>query len=260
MTETAPDAACRILDWDSAFWGVRIAQVMPPRLDPATADAVDAFCARENVACAFFLARLDDPASTTLAEDRGFRFADVRLTFARDTRTPDARPREPLPSGLVVRPSEADDVLPLREIAAESHDGTRFFHDRAFPREGCRRLYATWLERSCEGYADRVLVAAWDDAPVGYVTCHLPDEAHPAGRIGLIGVDAAMRGRGVGRHLVAAALDWFGEQGADRVEVVTQGANLAAQRLYAGSGFLPSEARLWFHKWFRSHDSEKGLS
>lgn len=106
----------------------------------------------------------------------------------------------------------------------------------------------------------------------GYVTCHLAEHAGsttgggPSGRlgsanrrgaaarlgsIGLIGVGARHRGSGLGAALVAAALDWLAAHGAGRAEVVTQGANVAAQRLYQRAGFVTREVGLWYHLWPR---------
>jgi ribosomal protein S18 acetylase RimI-like enzyme len=136
----------------------------------------------------------------------------------------------------------------LREIAGVSHTDSRFYHDSGFPRQRCDELYRTWIEKSCNGYADIVLVAEVEDTAVGYISCHLLDGG--GGQIGLVGVDAQMQGHGLGRALICSALTWFAGQGATRVTVVTQGRNLAAQRLYARSGFVPKSVQLWYHRWF----------
>jgi ribosomal protein S18 acetylase RimI-like enzyme len=58
---------------------------------------------------------------------------------------------------------------------------------------------------------------------------------------------------GVGRKLVVASLGWFDAHGADRVTVVTQGRNIAAQRLYQRCGFLTRSTGLWYHRWFSEY-------
>src|ERR1035441_5781677 len=62
------------------------------------------------------------------------------------------------------------------------------------------------------------------------VSCHL-DLVRREGQIGLVGVGPEVRGRGIGKNLVLAAIDWFRTQGVHEVTVVTQGNNRAAQRL-----------------------------
>jgi len=92
-----------------------------------------------------------------------------------------------------------------------------------------------------------VLVAEHDARPAGYISCHLKQDG--SGQIGLVGVDDGARNLGLGRQLVQSALGWFREHEAREVTVVTQGNNVAAQRLYQSSGFLTSAVQLWYHLW-----------
>jgi ribosomal protein S18 acetylase RimI-like enzyme len=93
-----------------------------------------------------------------------------------------------------------------------------------------------------------VLVAVADGTPAAYVTCHLKgDEA----QIGLVGVSAQQLGRGLGTKLVQQFFSWSRQQNARRVTVVTQGRNLAAQRLYQRNGFVTASLQLWYHRWFQ---------
>ena len=99
------------------------------------------------------------------------------------------------------------------------------------------------------GYAQAVLVAGLPGRPEGFITCHTKPELHK-GQIGLVGVDEAARGHGTGRTLVLELLHWFAGQGLESVQVVTQGRNIAAQRLYEKCGFLTVEIKNWYHRWF----------
>jgi dTDP-4-amino-4,6-dideoxy-D-galactose acyltransferase len=58
------------------------------------------------------------------------------------------------------------------------------------------------------------------------------------------------RGGGLGRELVRAALTRIAESGAREASVVTQGANVAAQRLFQACGFRTASTKLWFHRWY----------
>lgn len=238
-----PTAPCRLLDWDSAFFGRRIARATVGRLDPDAARGILAWCARERVDCLYFLADADDPGTVRLAEAHGFRQVDIRVTLERP-----AGPPPPGPPPGPVRPAAPGDLPALRALARTSHRASRFYHDGGFPRERCDELYATWIERSCRGAAEAVLVADDGAGPAGYVSCHLP--AGAPGAIGLFAVAAARQGGGLGRALLAAALRWFAERGAPGVTVVTQGRNVAAQRLYQRGGFLTRSLELWYHRWF----------
>ncbi len=43
---------------------------------------------------------------------------------------------------------------------------------------------------------------------------------------------------------------WLSDLDFDRVNVVTQGKNIPAQRAYQRCGFITRSVELWFHKWF----------
>lgn len=201
--------------------------------------AVDAWVDANDVECLYYLAPGDDPASAHAAEGAEFRLMDVRVELARY-----AEGGEPIEG---IRVATNADTAALRSIASESHGGTRFYADPNFSDDRCRVFYDTWIRRSLEGWAAGVLVADVDDAPGGYVSCHLDGST---GSIGLIAVDESARGRGLGSDLSRAAVAWCAERGVDRMTVVTQGRNLPALRAFQRAGFLPSSLDLWFHRWY----------
>lgn len=222
-------AAGCLLEWDSNFWNVRIAQVEDP-------DA-DAWAGENDVACAYLLVPGADAERAHRAEQAGYRLMDVRVELGAAAASAE----------LSVREHRDEDVDRLRTIARTNHHDTRFYADPRFPREGCDELYDTWIRRSCEGWADVVLVAEAEGAAAGYVTVHRRD-GH--GSIGLIGVDPAARGRGLGEALVRGGLDWCVRHRLPECRVVTQGRNVAAQRLFQRCGFRTRSLDLWFHRWF----------
>jgi dTDP-4-amino-4,6-dideoxy-D-galactose acyltransferase len=164
--------------------------------------------------------------------------------------------------GPLLRPASLEDIPQLRRIAARSHRDSRFYADPHFPRSRCDELYATWIEKSCRGMdadpgSQLVLTAGVPETggPAGYISCILRGisggTGEREGEIGLLAVDAAAQGRGLGGALVSAALRWLAERGALRVRVVTQGRNTRAQRLYQAHGLLTCSIGLWFHRWDR---------
>jgi dTDP-4-amino-4,6-dideoxy-D-galactose acyltransferase len=233
----------QLLEWDTAFFGFRVARVRVHHLTPDSIKAIETWCAEQNITCLYFLAEMDDPLTTYLAETHDFRLVDVRVTF--DMRG-DAIQNKPI--GLMVRLYQDSDLPTLIEIARVSYSDSRYYFDPCFSRAQCDVMYETWIKRSCEGFADAVFVCEIDRQPVGFITCHLKDGV---GQIGLVGVAETARGKSVGRSLVIQALQWFQINEADSVTVVTQGRNIAAQRLYQRCGFNTREMQLWYHRWFR---------
>jgi dTDP-4-amino-4,6-dideoxy-D-galactose acyltransferase len=237
---------CEYLGWDSEFFGRRIARAKIGRLDSESVRTILDWCHVNQIDCLYFLADANDLDTMRLAEDNHFRLVDIRVSLERRAKDVPFPGNEGLNG--VIRPNIPDDVAALRDIAKRSYRSTRFYSDSNFPPSLADALYETWIEKSCNGYADAVLVAEMREQPAGYVTCHLLDETK--GQIGLVGVGSDWRGNGLGQALVNASLHWFADRGIASVTVVTQGRNYPAQRLYQRCGFLTSSLQLWYHRWF----------
>jgi RimJ/RimL family protein N-acetyltransferase len=249
MTNSLP-TLCEILDWDTNFFGFRIARVHGNTLAPESIQGLDVFCRQKQVRCLYFLSTLDDPATTRLAEANHFQLVDIRLTFEKTISGSSPLKIDDNSNKIdSIRLARTDDVAHLVKISQNSYIDSRFYFDTNFPRERAEALYQTWIKVSCEGWAQAVLVAELDQIPVGYVTCHI-DQEQKSGNIGLVGVSSQAQGHGIGKTLVFSALDWFSTQGMEKVTVVTQGRNLPAQRLYQRCGFITQKIQLWYHKWY----------
>jgi ribosomal protein S18 acetylase RimI-like enzyme len=243
---------CEELPWDSSFFGVRIARALPSHLDAFACDVMLEWCRRHAVDCLYFLARPDDATTIHLLSEANFQLVGVRVTLARHASAAagDIRGR--------VRRAVEGDIPILRAIASSAHRDTRFHADGGFDAARCDELYATWIEKSVRGYADHVLVAERDEAPVGYLTLHIanPDAAADTAlgrtaRIELFAVHQDYRKQGVGRDLLRSATHVLTTEGVTETSVVTAGRNIAALSLYKGEGFETTDVALWYHRWFR---------
>jgi dTDP-4-amino-4,6-dideoxy-D-galactose acyltransferase len=248
MSPVVEPAVCQFLEWDSRFFERKIGRLTSPRLSPAMVPAVLAWCQANQIACLYFLADADDTETAQLAAEHGFLLTDVRVTLEHGRLT-DMAPAA-LAGGEAIRPFVAGDLPALRDLAGRSHMDSRFFFDQHFPPALSRQLFETWIEKSCLNKREKVFVAELENKPAGYITCQFVNEQ--TGQIGLLGVDAAAQGRGVGSGLIKTALGWFAAQGATRAIVVTQGRNIRAQRLYQRCGFVTASLQLWYHRWFAS--------
>ncbi len=238
-------SVCGYLDWDSEFFGRRIARVNASRITDESITDIDAWCSAHRIECLYLLADSADPPTTKLAQENGFRFVDVRVTL--DVRSTKACGSGDIATGDAVRRATEADIAALKAIARRNHRDTRFYYDGNFPMRRCDELYETWIEKSYRGWAENVLVAAKQGEIEGYISCHVRTAV--IGQIGLVGVAEKAQARGVGTELVAKALRWFSEQGIEVVSVVTQGRNVPAQRLYQKCGFATRSVELWFHRW-----------
>lgn len=245
---------CELLPWDTRFFGVSIARVRGNILSATTADSIERWCGDHQIQCLYFLARPNDSVTVKLAESRGFHLVDVRVSMDQPLDLSSIPSATTLSSPY--RAARRDDIPELRRIARLSHTDTRFFFDDRFTVKQCESLYETWIQSSVEGFAQAVFVIEQSGRVAGYITCHVSKEAQE-GSIGLIAVDASQQGKGLGRQLVAAAMDWFTARKVPRVSVVTQGRNVAAQRLYARCGFIPRNLELYYHRWFSIAGTDK---
>lgn len=232
-------ASVKPLAWDSEHFGVRIASFEPASPAAHELEAAVASCRDEGIECLYALVPSDALELVRALERRRARLVDVRLTLDADV-----APHERLPT---VRASRKSDLPALRALAAQSHEASRFYADGRFARERCDALYATWIEKSCSGWADVVLVADHQGAPSAYLSCHVRDGSR--GEIGLVAVAPHARGLGLGGDLVVSAHAYFGEREVERVSVVTQARNVSAQRLYQAHGFRTTRVELWYHLW-----------
>ena len=80
---TAGDAPCRLLPWDSDFFGLRIAEVADRALSEAAVERVLDWAKRESIDCLYYAAASDDADSVRVVQGRGFRLVDVRVTLLR---------------------------------------------------------------------------------------------------------------------------------------------------------------------------------
>ncbi len=252
-TELEP---CELLEWDSRFFSIPVARVAGDQMTARRAAEVEDWCRPRRVRWLYFLGRSDDPRTIQSCQENGYQLVEVRVELRRYlTSGGDGAVGAANSDSIAIRPARSADVPALECIARKSHRDSRYYADSNIPRDRCDAFYAAWIRNSAAGWAQSVLVCEQQNAPAGYVTCHL---RQGRGEIGLIAVDEAYRGKGIGFELIAKAIQWFRNQGVPEIAVVTQGSNVTAQRLYQRCGFLTHRVGLYYHRWRRQGADEMG--
>ncbi|MGH9782736.1 MAG: GNAT family N-acetyltransferase [Terriglobia bacterium] len=195
----------------------------------------------------YLLARVPatDVPGAQLLEENHFQLVDGLLTFG----TSPQPVSEPVNSnGFRCGAFQADDLAALKKIAAGfSLDR---FHADPVTKERADRVHQKWIEDSCAGAADCVLVAR-NGGPAGFTTLKLDRLSQEVlgiriGTIVLVATAPTERRKGVARMLTRAALDWFRSRECSWVEVGTQVANLPAAHVYQSAGFVLTGSSMTF--------------
>lgn len=136
----------------------------------------------------------------------------------------------------------------LVQLAYESGQWSRFFIDQRIHAEKAKELYRLWITNSLNGSIADLVLGCYDTQGIilGFITLkHLNDYIS----IGLIAVDGAIRGKGIGRLLVNSAKKMAAERGVTKIEVVTQKKNEQACAFYEKAGFSVKKVEYIYHIW-----------
>jgi len=243
---SSPVAGYDILHWDSDVFEFPVARLRDTDDRNALQTAIEA--ARESgVKLAYLFAKGEESAQAAISLDG--QLISERVTFAREV-TDDAGfafARED--TSIVLEPwHDTSPSADLLRLARDAGSYSRFRVDPKVPKRVFNQIYDAWIINSLnKKIADEVMVIRDGSSISGLVTVGAKD-----GRadIGLLSVREEARGRGLGKALVRAALEWALAKGHREAQVVTQRANIPACRLYSSCGYSVESAEQVFHFWF----------
>jgi ribosomal protein S18 acetylase RimI-like enzyme len=151
-----------------------------------------------------------------------------------------------LPENMAVwKPGMPEDMLTGLALQAGAY--SRFHTDKNFTGQEFEKMYARWMQASLENDPDKmVYVSLQEDKITGLVTLTKKTD-HV--NIGLVAVDRANRGKGIGKTLLQAASAFALSQNLHAIRLSTQAANKPAMAFYASQGFEITRVDLVFHCW-----------
>jgi ribosomal protein S18 acetylase RimI-like enzyme len=219
----------------------------PPTDLSAGAEAPRAALAGSPAGSAFYYAKVPARGVDQVRAlcSLGFAVVDVNVSFERSPDAHTGLPTRPWIQVRDMRPADHADVL---DIAGHCFTYSRFHLDPFIAREQANGVKREWVRNYILGRrGERVLVAEWDGAPVGFLAVLAADVPGRSCRvIDLIGVAPERQGRGVGRALVDHFIRAYAG-GCDRLRVGTQVANTPSARLYEGCGFRLADSAYVLH-------------
>lgn len=238
-----------LLDWDSEFLGVRVARIIPPKLDFVELGSVLEALRYNGVSLAYWAADGNSEESASAARDLGGMLVDNKVTYIADlSHFCDESFRE---MGLVEEYDGDFVTEEMERLAIQSGEYSRFRVDPFIPQGKFEALYRHWIAMSVAGVMADVIMVIRNDADmiVGMITLRKYGDG---GDIGLVAVDPGYRGKGYGRLLVMSALRFFFTHGCRYAQVVTQEQNIPACKLYEAVGCQVEKYSNFFHFWLDS--------
>lgn len=241
------NAPATFLPWDTEHFGCRIARANIRQLDAANWRRLEGWCREQSIDCLYFLASAADQNTIFELQRQRFDFLDIRMTLEKKLQSPQPKPAD---ENFLFREAHEKDAPRLLEMSRDKFNFTRFYADRCFDDGLAARMYEIWLNKSLTmGFADRVLVAEFENQVVGYAVCHL-NRPPGEGNIGLLLIGESVQGRGLGGKMFQYAAHWLAAQGMRKVNIIVQGKQIPIQRMYQRRGMVTRSVELWYHKWF----------
>lgn len=222
-----------VLPWDTDFFNFKVARV--------TGGSLHEDVLRELFESDVKLAYFSSEQETELTSNDQYeiKLVDKKLTYRK-----------------VIADAKADDnILPyekddpeeaLLQLAVRSGLYSRFNVDKGIGNEKFESLYRQWMIQSVDKkMADEVFVHYEAGVAAGFVTVGHKNERAD---IGIIAVDESFSRRGIGAALMKTAEHYAAERYAV-IQVVTQGNNMAACKLYERCGYHVEKVEYFYHLW-----------
>ena len=245
--ESMSNSNFQILPWDSDFFGYKVGRILPFRLADAELKSVLAGLKNENVTLVYWPSDPEDPGSQEAARKNGGFLADRKVTYVVDLERSPGKPFEESTDFGVMEYTGRETTDELDNLAILSGSYSRYKVDPNISKEQFERLFKLWILKSVNRtLAENVFVYIDGEKIVGMVTVGMK---YGRGDIGLIAVDESARGRDVGGKLTRAAQKWAVARGCRYAQVVTQGNNLSACKLYEKCGYRIDSIVNFYHFW-----------
>lgn len=225
------------LDWDSEFFGLRIAKAVVS----SEKDVVTLTQRARNLRKHFDLIYIfSEPVIDIPFENA--RLVDSKVVFSTDH----LREYEDCPAIVLWEsPDVTDSLVSLALVSGRRY--SRFKTDFRLPAGSYERLYTRWIEQSVnKSIATEVFCYLMEGRPRGLLTL---DRKNELSTIGLVAVDEECQHQGIGTGLIRQAVSYVHKHGGERISVATQLDNKPACQLYSKCGFsLESVTKIW-HWW-----------
>lgn len=227
------------LEWDSAFFNLKIGVVKP-----GIFNAVDFNNEKQAYDLIYIFEYAESILNETI-ENIASKPVDTKITYTKHvTELNNIELSSNIRAFEIGEPSQ--DLLSL---AIQSGIYSRFKTDTGFPEGSFERMYTEWIKKSTQHQiAFEVITFNVNGVDCGLLTLGKNKEKAV---IGLLSVNHAYRGIGIGKKLIMAADFYAGKNNFTTLDVSTQSANKSACLFYESCGFVVNETINIYHYWNR---------
>lgn len=224
------------LEWDSDFFGLRIAQAVVF----SEKDVIALSQRKRDLHNHFDLIYIFSESVVEIPFDSAY-LVDKKAIFS----TNHLKEYDSCPA--IVRWESLEEMDSLVSLALVSGKYSRFKVDLRLPAGSFERLYTRWIKQSVnKSMATEVFCYMMGGSPKGLLTL---DRRNDPSTIGLVAVDEDCQHQGIGTALMRQAISYVHKHEGQRISVATQLDNLPACQLYSKCGFsLEAVKKIW-HWW-----------
>ena len=97
-------------------------------------------------------------------------------------------------------------------------------------------------------HPEGILLISEGQKKVGYCWTMDDPARKQKGYIRMMGVDPEYRGRGLGRAILVAGIEYLRKRGMTEIELSVDSKNSSAKRLYQSAGFKRKGTTLWYQR------------
>jgi dTDP-4-amino-4,6-dideoxy-D-galactose acyltransferase len=235
----------KILDWDSRFFGYKIASVHVSDLKQDKLSEILNDLKKESCKLVYcFADPIDEVTNNSILKFSGM-LVDEKVTFSiqgfNENKSFTSGHIQPY---ILTFPSDL-----IKGLALQSGIYSRFKVDPGFRNSEYEKLYTEWIVNSIDkSFADEILVYYDDNEEKGFISLSTKNNI---GSIGLLAVDERERGKSIGKKLINATFAYFVNKAVSEIEVVTQKANGTACAFYESQGFKVKNITNVYHIWIK---------
>ena len=230
------------LDWDSDFFSYNVSRIEGLLLEKQDIKNIEYLMNKNEIELSYYsTSRELSPYIYEISE------LDIVLVDKKTTYIKEINPDLEIDKSITSIDQNTIYKEKLIDLAIQSGIYSRFNVDKRIGKDKFEEMYALWMINSLNRkIAKEVLVFSKNNDLSGFVTL---GEKNNRADIGIIAVDHISRGKGIGKILMTSAEKLFSNLGYKSIQVVTQGDNNPACRLYESCRYKVDTVEFFYHIW-----------